>query len=81
MISIGILITIITALYFYSRSIIVIEAPKKDYGEKVIIHLPSGQQVYTYENLVVKKDGKLIYKGEHHTIELSGGKMKYADWD
>ncbi|MCM3321958.1 hypothetical protein [Cytobacillus kochii] len=78
---ITLMITAITSLYFYSRSIIVIEAPKTDYGEKIVVQLPSGQKVFTYEKLVVKKDGKLIYQGEHQTIALTGGKIKYEDWD
>ncbi|MCM3706588.1 MULTISPECIES: hypothetical protein [Cytobacillus] len=69
-----------TALYFYSQSLIIIEAPKKDLGEKIIIQLPSGKSVFTYENLIVEEEGKLFYKGERNTLDLTGGKIVYEDW-
>ncbi|KAB2337275.1 hypothetical protein F7731_06575 [Cytobacillus depressus] len=73
-------IALLTVLYFYSQSLIKIEAPKKDLGEKVIIHLPTGNQIFTYENLIVNEDGKLFYKGERNTLELTGGVVIYKDW-
>ncbi|RBP92126.1 hypothetical protein DFO70_10754 [Cytobacillus firmus] len=72
---------VFTALYFYSQSLITIEAPKKELGEKIIIQLPSGKSVFTYENLVVKEDGKLFYKGERNTLDLTGGTIVYEEWE
>lgn len=74
-------IAAIPALYFYSQSLIKIEAPKKELGEKIIIELPSGDQVFTYENLIVNEDGKLYYKGERNELDLTGGIVLYEDWD
>ncbi|WP_208025328.1 hypothetical protein [Bacillus salipaludis] len=65
--------------YFYF-STIRIEAPSEDLGRKVVIHLPNGQKVYTYENLIIEKDGKKYYKGERNTIDLTGGKVDYKNW-
>ena len=65
--------------YFYQSSI-KIEAPQEQLGEKVVIHMPNGQKVYTYDNLVIKKDGKTFYKGERNTIDLTGGTVRYEDW-
>lgn len=73
-------ITAISA-HLYLKSTIQVEAPKKDLGRKVVIMLPSGKQIYSYENLIVDVDGKLYYKGERHTIDLTGGKVKYKDWE
>ncbi|CAI9389852.1 hypothetical protein ACTQ5K_04050 [Niallia sp. Sow4_A1] len=53
---------------------------KEEFGEKVVITLPNGKKVFTYENLIVKEDGKLLYKGERNTIDLSGGVVVYEDW-
>ncbi|GLB60474.1 hypothetical protein [Cytobacillus sp. NCCP-133] len=75
------LLAIFTALYFYSQSLITIEAPKKELGQKIVIQLPSGKSVFTYENLVVKEDGKLFYKGERNTLDLTGGIIVYEEWE
>ncbi|MGP7819168.1 hypothetical protein [Niallia sp. 01092] len=53
---------------------------KKDLGEKVIVTLPNGKKVYTYENLIVEENGKLLYKGERNTIDLTGGVVVQEDW-
>ncbi|MBT2690389.1 hypothetical protein J7I93_19740 [Bacillus sp. ISL-47] len=75
------LIALFTALYFYSQSLITIEAPKKDLGQKIVIQLPSGKSVFTYENLIVKEEGKLFYKGERNTLDLTGGIIVYEEWE
>ncbi|EFV79147.1 hypothetical protein AADC60_08240 [Cytobacillus pseudoceanisediminis] len=77
----GFFAAVFTALYFYSQSLINIEAPKKELGEKIIIQLPSGKSVFTYENLVVKEEGKLFYKGERNTLDLTGGTIVYEEWE
>ncbi|GKU82251.1 hypothetical protein [Niallia sp. NCCP-28] len=51
-----------------------------DLGEKVIITMPNGKKVYTYENLLAEEEGKLFYKGERNTIDLTGGVVIYKDW-
>ncbi|WP_040209598.1 hypothetical protein [Neobacillus jeddahensis] len=66
---------------YYYQSTIEIEAPSEDLGEKVVIHLPNGQKVYTYDNLIFKKDGKTFYKGERNTIDLTGGTVDYQEWE
>jgi|UPI0008243532 capsular polysaccharide biosynthesis protein len=66
----------------YLNKTIVIESPKKDEpGEKIIIVLPSGKEVYTYENLIQSENGKLYYKGDRSEIDLTGGIVKYEDWE
>ncbi|MBY0120964.1 hypothetical protein [Bacillus sp. S/N-304-OC-R1] len=74
-------IAIIAGLYYYSKSLIIIEAPKKELGEKIIIELPSGDQIFTYENLIVNEDGRLYYKGERNELDLTGGIVLYEDWE
>lgn len=74
-------ISAFTALYFYSQSLIKIEAPEKVLGEKIIIKLPSGDHVFTYENLIVNEGGKLYYKGERNEIDLTGGIVTYEEWE
>jgi hypothetical protein len=75
---------ILTAGFFvfryYYQSTIKIDAPAEQLGEKVVIHLPNGQKVYTYDNFLVKKNGKTYYKGERNTIDLTGGTVAYEDW-
>lgn len=75
------LITILIGLYFYSQALIQIHTPDRDLGEKVIVSLPSGKTLFTYENLIVEEDGKLLYKGENSTIDLTGGVVVYQDWE
>jgi hypothetical protein len=75
------LMAILIGLYFYSQALVKIETPKPDLGEKVIVTLPAGKTVYTYENLIVEEDGKLLYKGENSTIDLTGGVVVYQDWE
>jgi hypothetical protein len=69
------------SIYYYAKSQIVIEAPAKNLGEKVIIQLPTGRNIYTYENLIVEENGKLLYKGERNTLDLTGGHVVYETWD
>ncbi len=64
----------------YWHETIRIDTPKENLGKKVVVHLPNGQEVYTYENLIVKKDGKTYYKGERNTIDLTGGTIDYKNW-
>jgi len=65
---------------YYYQNTIKIEAPIENPGPKVVIHLPNGQKVYTYENLLFEKDGKTYYKGERNTIDLTGGTVDYVEW-
>ncbi|EKN70749.1 hypothetical protein BABA_04889 [Neobacillus bataviensis LMG 21833] len=66
---------------YYYQSTIKIEAPSEDLGQKVVIHLPNGQKVFTYDNLIFEKDGKTYYKGERNTIDLTGGTVAYENWE
>ncbi|WML56434.1 hypothetical protein [Neobacillus sp. PS2-9] len=66
--------------HYYDQSSIKIEAPSEKLGQKVVIELPNGQKVYTYDNLIYKKDGKTYYKGERNTIDLTGGTVAYEEW-
>jgi hypothetical protein len=76
-----VLLLIMIGLYFYSQNLIRIETPKEDPGEKVIITLPTGKTIFTYENFIVEEDGKLLYKGEINTIDLTGGEVVYENWE
>jgi hypothetical protein len=67
--------------HYYSESQIRIESPKIDLGRKVVVHLPNGKEVFTYENLIVEKEGKIYYKGERNTMDLTGGTLDYTDWE
>jgi len=49
-------------------------------GDKVIVTMPNGKKVYTYKNLLVEENGKLLYKGERNTIDLTGGVVVYENW-
>lgn len=49
-------------------------------GKKVVVSLPNGHEVFTYEKFIVKKGGKTYYKGERNTIDLTGGKVNYKNW-
>lgn len=64
----------------HSKNSVSVNAPKEDLGKKVVIHLPNGHDVFTYENLIVKKNGKTYYKGDRNTIDLTGGKIEYKNW-
>jgi len=74
-------ITLLLSTYLYSKSLIKIKSPKQVLGEKVIITLPEGKTVYTYENLIIEEEGKLLYKGESNTIDLTGGQIAYENWE
>ncbi len=73
-------ITLLLSTYFYSKSLIKIKSPKQVLGEKVIITLPEGKTAYTFENLIIEEEGKLLYKGESNTIDLTGGQIVYENW-
>ena len=60
-------------LYFYSQALIKVEAPQLELGEKIVVTLSDGKTIYTYENLLVEEEGKLLYKGANSTIDLTGG--------
>lgn len=74
-------ISIIIGLFFYSQSVIRVDAPEPNLGEKVIISLPKGKTVFTYENLLIEENGKLYYQGERNTIDLTGGEVVYENWE
>ena len=65
---------------YYYLSTIRIETPAEDLGRKVVIHLPNGQEMFTYEKRLIEKDGKTYYQGERNTIDLTGGKVEYKNW-
>ncbi|WP_428908847.1 hypothetical protein [Niallia sp. Krafla_26] len=75
------LLAVLIGLYFYSQALIQVKTPNPDLGEKVIVTLPAGKTIYTYENLIVEEDGKLLYKGENSTLDLSGGVVVYQEWE
>lgn len=64
----------------YLKSQIRIETPEVDLGRKVIIQLPNGKEIQTYENLLIEKEGKLYYEGEWNTINITGGTVVFQDW-
>ncbi len=76
-----VLLFILIGFYFYSQSLIKVETPEFDPGNKIIITLPDGKIIYTYENLIYEENGKLIYKGENSTLNLTGGKVDYKNWE
>lgn len=57
-------------------------SPDVNPGKKVVVHLPNGNEVYTYANYIVHKNGKTFYKGEGDTdtIDLTGGTISYQNW-
>ncbi|WP_338470014.1 hypothetical protein R4Z10_14510 [Niallia sp. XMNu-256] len=75
------LIAVLIGLYFYSQALIQVEKHNPDLGEKVIVTLPAGKTILTYENLIVEEDGKLLYKGENSTLDLTGGVVVYQEWE
>lgn len=70
----------IFVFWHYYQSTIKIEAPSREQGEKVVISLPNGQKVYTYDHLLIEKNGKMYYKGDRNTIDLTGGTISYENW-
>lgn len=78
-----ILLFLLVGGYFISEKYFANEpaSTQKDLGDQVIITLPNGKKVYTYENLVVEEDGKLLYRGERNTIDLTGGVVVYEKWE
>lgn len=68
-----------TNLYFKSQ--IKINAPEVDLGKKVVVILQNGQEMKTYENLLVEKEKKIYYKGEFNTIDVTEGIIVYKDWE
>lgn len=65
---------------YFDQSSIRIDTPDENPGRKVVISLPNGQEVFTYEKYIVSKKGKTYYKGERNTIDLTGGKVDYKNW-
>lgn len=72
---------LIFATYYHLKSQIEVEAPVMDLGRKVIVQLPNGREIQTYENLLVERDGKLYYEGEFNTINVTGGIVVVQDWN
>jgi hypothetical protein len=67
--------------WYYYQSTIKIESPEENLGSQVVIHLPDGKEVFTYENYIFEKDGRTYYKGERNTIDLTGGTVTYENWE
>lgn len=51
--------------------------PKEPLGRVVIIELPNGNTMTTYEAYIVKKGEKLFYKGKDSEIDITGGKITF----
>jgi predicted amidohydrolase len=68
------------AIKYYYQSTIRIDSQGENLGKKVIVHLPNGDDVFTYDKLIVEKDGKTYYKGEWNKIDLTGGTIDYKNW-
>ncbi|MEH7252873.1 hypothetical protein V7111_12165, partial [Neobacillus niacini] len=66
--------------HFY-QSTIKIESPEENVGSQVVIHLPDGKELFTYENYIFEKDGRTYYKGERNTIDVTGGTVTYENWE
>jgi hypothetical protein len=64
----------------YSQRTIQMDNPDENPGKKVVVSLPNGQEVFTYDKFIVKNGSKTYYKGERNTIDLTGGKVVYKDW-
>ncbi|PLR78495.1 hypothetical protein CU633_04510 [Bacillus sp. V3-13] len=69
------------AFNHYAKSQIKIEAPAEDLGRKVVIQLPNGKELKTFENLIIKHGEKMYYQGERNKIDVSGGKIIYENWE
>ncbi|MDR7077612.1 uncharacterized protein YpmS [Neobacillus niacini] len=65
----------------YYQSTIKIESPEENVGSQVVIHLPDGKELFTYENYIFEKDGRTYYKGERNTIDVTGGTVTYENWE
>ncbi|WP_147532742.1 hypothetical protein [Bacillus marasmi] len=72
---------LVVAIHYYLKSQIQIEAPKVELGRKVIVQLPDGKEIQTYENLLVEEDGKLYYDGEFNTIDITNGIVVIQNWE
>ncbi|NMD69195.1 hypothetical protein HHO41_02760 [Bacillus sp. DNRA2] len=72
---------LIVAIHFYLKSQIKIEAPEIDLGRKVVVKLPEGRELQTFENLLIEDNGKLYYEGEFNTIDISDGVVVIQDWN
>ena len=67
--------------YFFTEYFFADKPNDQNLGDKVVITLPTGKKVFTYENLIVEENGKLLYKGDRNTLDLTGGVIVYEDWD
>lgn len=72
---------LIVTIHFYLKSQIKIEAPEIDLGRKVVVKLPEGRELQTFENLLIEDNGKLYYEGEFNTIDISDGVVVIQDWE
>ncbi len=43
--------------------------------------MENGKELQTYENLLIEKEGKMYYKGEFNTIEITGGTVVIQEWN
>lgn len=75
-----ILLTGLLLYKHYQQNLSHAESPSDSPGKKVVVQLPNGQEVYTYEKYIVHKNGKTYYKGEQNTIDLTGGTISYKNW-
>ncbi|MFP9127656.1 hypothetical protein [Niallia sp. BSM11] len=81
LISCGVLLLLFIGGFIFTELFFADKPNDQNLGDKVIITLPTGKKVFTYENLIVEENGKLLYKGERNTIDLTGGVVVYEDWD
>lgn len=72
---------LVVTVHYYLKSQIQIEAPEIDPGRKVVVKLPDGKELHTFENLLVEEEGKLYYEGEFNTIDITNGIVVIQDWE
>ncbi|PLR87163.1 hypothetical protein CVD23_04085 [Bacillus sp. V33-4] len=80
-IAIIVCIGLFAAFNHYAKSQIKIEAPEQQLGRKVVIQLPNGKELHTFEKLIIKKEEKMYYQGERNKIDVTGGNIVYENWE
>lgn len=46
-------------------------------GRTVIVYMPNGTKMYTYEKYIIQKDGKTYYKSEYYNMNITNARIEY----
>ncbi|MFJ8247384.1 hypothetical protein [Peribacillus asahii] len=50
---------------------------KEDLGREIIVHLPNGNTMHTYEGYIIHDEDKVLYQSKYYEKDITGSEIEY----